>query len=148
MTVTEAPSKARLRLWLKLLKASRRVEGEIREHLRSEHGATLPRFDVMAMLDRYRDGLRMTELAGVLRVSNGNVTGIVDRLVEEGLVERIPVPGDRRAMLVRLTAAGADQFDILAAAHEALIDRLLSDIAPAEAEDLTRRLSAIADKGD
>jgi DNA-binding MarR family transcriptional regulator len=42
----------------------------------------------------------------VLRVSNGNVTGIVDRLAEEGFVERVPVEGDRRANLVRLDAAG------------------------------------------
>jgi len=144
----EPASKARLRLWLKLLKASRRIEGEAREFLRVEHGQTLPRFDVMAMLHRYREGLRMSELAGVLRVSNGNVTGIVDRLVEEGMIEREPVAGDRRAMRVRLTEAGAARFEELAAAHEALIDRLLGDIAPEEAEDLTARLSRIADRGD
>lgn len=144
----EPASKARLRLWLKLLKASRRVEGEVREHLRAEHGATLPRFDVMAMLHRYRDGLRMSELAGVLRVSNGNVTGIVDRLVAEGLIERAPVAGDRRAMRVRLTSAGAAQFERLAKAHEALIDRLLGEVSPAEAAALTESLSQIADRGD
>jgi DNA-binding MarR family transcriptional regulator len=91
-------SKARLRVWLRILKVSRIIERELRERLRVEFDTTLPRFDVMAALHRTDEGLNMSELSGVLRVSNGNVTGIVDRLVADGLIVRVPVVGDRRAM--------------------------------------------------
>ena len=73
-----AASKARLRVWLRILKVSRMIERELRERLRVEFDTTLPRFDVMAALHRAEEGLNMSELSGVLRVSNGNVTGIVD----------------------------------------------------------------------
>ncbi|MCC6008186.1 MAG: MarR family transcriptional regulator [Rhodobacteraceae bacterium] len=133
-------SKQRLRLWLRLLKLSRAVEAELRERLRLEHGSTLPRFDVLAALWRADSGLKMSELSGVLRVSNGNVTGIVDRLVSEGLVERHPVPGDRRAMLVRLTGQGRIQFEAQAIDHEAWVDGLLQGFDPEELDDLGARL--------
>lgn len=140
----EPASKARLRLWLKLLKATRFVEAELRERLRREFDSTLPRFDVMAALQRHPQGLRMTELSGVLRVSNGNVTGIVDRLVEDGLVARAAVPGDRRASRVRLTPEGAELFARQAAAHEGWVNELLSGLAPEEAEAMTARLREAA----
>jgi DNA-binding MarR family transcriptional regulator len=121
-------AKSRLRLWLRLLKLSRHVEGELRENLRQNFNTTLPRFDVMAALERFPDGLKMSELSGVLMVSNGNVTGIIDRLVSDGSVERIPVPGDRRASRVRLTAKGADDFARQAVKHSAWIDRIFEGI--------------------
>ncbi|MEX2519430.1 MAG: MarR family transcriptional regulator [Paracoccaceae bacterium] len=140
-------SKARLRLWLRLLKATRTIEAELRERLRRDHASTLPRFDVMAALSRRPEGLRMSALSGVLRVSNGNVTGIVERLVAEGLVERRAVEGDRRAMLVRLTPVGAAQFAEMAATHEGWIDTLLSGLTAEEAEALSRRLEDVAQSG-
>ena len=97
----EAISKTRLRLWLRLLKLTSGIEGELRRKLRDEHDTTLPRFDVMAALARYPDGLKMSDLSRYLKVSNGNVTGIVDRLVEDGLALRVAVPGDKRANLAR-----------------------------------------------
>lgn len=139
-----AVSKQRLRLWLKILKVSRRVESELREKLRSEFGSTLPRFDVMAALDRSEDGLRMSDLSGVLKVSNGNVTGIIDRLVADGLVERLAVEGDRRAMAVRLTREGREAFCELAGVHEGWVDMLFSSVDARQAADLTNRLDAIA----
>lgn len=140
----ERASKARLRLWLRLLAVTRKVEAELRERLRLDHATTLPRFDVMAALDRHPDGLRMSDLSGVLRVSNGNVTGIVDRLAEEGLVERVPVPGDRRAMLARLTARGRAVFAEQAAQHEAWIDAMFSELGAEEARHYAARLKALA----
>ncbi len=139
-----AASKARLRLWLKLLGRTRAVEGELRDRFRASFATTLPRFDVMAALARHPDGLRMSALSGVLRVSNGNVTGIVDRLVEDGLVARAAVPGDRRASLVRLTAAGREAFARQAEAHEGWVDELLGDFDAGEADALRDRLDATA----
>lgn len=137
-------SKQRLRLWLRILKVSRRVEGELRERLRSEFGSTLPRFDVMAALDRAEDGLRMSDLSGVLKVSNGNVTGIVDRLVADGLVERSAVEGDRRAMAVRLTEQGRSAFRERARVHETWVSEFLQSVDAEEAEILTKQLDIIA----
>lgn len=142
LELTDA-TKTRLRLWLKLLKVTRRVEGELRENLRSEFGSTLPRFDVMAALNRFPKGLKMSELSGVLKVSNGNVTGIVDRLVKDGLVIRSAVPGDRRALVVRLTKRGDEEFLRQAAAHEAWIDTLLSAISVGDAEDIISHFDRI-----
>jgi DNA-binding MarR family transcriptional regulator len=138
-----AQAKTRLRLWLRLLKVSRRIEAELRENLRSEFATTLPRFDVMAALSRFDEGLKMSELSGVLRVSNGNVTGIIDRLVADCIVVRVPVPGDRRASLVRLTNKGRSEFARQAAAHEGWVDQLLSGFTAREAETVSNRLNNV-----
>ncbi|MDF3382867.1 MULTISPECIES: MarR family winged helix-turn-helix transcriptional regulator [Sulfitobacter] len=137
-------AKDRVRLWLRLLKVVRGLEQELRDTLRREHNTTLPRFDVMSALSRHPEGLKMSQLSGVLRVSNGNVTGIADRLSEEGLVERIPVPGDRRAMMLRLTPEGAAQFARQAQAHEDWINEKLRGISSEEARAMAARLQAFA----
>jgi DNA-binding MarR family transcriptional regulator len=117
-------SRERLRLWLRILRASRGMETELRERLRITHGMTLPQFDVLAALAR-RGEITMTELSRQLMVSNGNVTGIIDRLVEDGWVERAARPGDRRSTLVRLTPKGTEDFAAMAAEHETWVDELL-----------------------
>jgi DNA-binding MarR family transcriptional regulator len=145
LTVAERTlAKDRLRLWLRLLKATRLVEGALRERMRAERGTTLPRFDVMAALYRAGEGLRMSDLSGVLMVSNGNVTGIVDRLEAEGLVERAAVAGDRRATRVRLTRAGREAFEDMAEEHEVWVDGLLSGLTPRETEEASRLLEKLA----
>lgn len=125
-------SKQRLRLWLQMLKTTRFIENELREELRLGFQSTLPRFDVMAMLDRTREGLRMSQLSKQLMVSNGNVTGIIDRLVQEGFVMRVQVKGDKRATLVRLTPKGIDKFAEMAAEHERWINQHLTEIDESE----------------
>lgn len=137
-------AKDRVRLWLRLLKVVRGIESELREKLRRDHNTTLPRFDVMSALSRHPEGLKMSQLSGVLRVSNGNVTGIADRLSEEGLVERVPVPGDRRATVLRLTPAGLAEFAGQAQAHEVWIDEMLRGVSPEDARAMADRLQAFA----
>lgn len=132
----EPVSKSRLRLWLRLLKLTSGLEAEVRRRLRDKHDTTLPRFDVMAALARYPDGLKMSELSGYLKVSNGNVTGIVDRLTDEGLTLRVSVPNDRRAQLARLTPKGLKVFEALAQEHEAWIDELLGDLSKQSVAEL------------
>jgi DNA-binding MarR family transcriptional regulator len=145
---TRPDSKSRLRLWLRLLKAQRSIESALRDRLRAEFGSTLPRFDVLAALDRSKDGLRMSELSSVLKVSNGNVTGIIERLVEDGQVERIPVPGDRRAMQVRLTEKGRKNFATMAAAHEGWVSELLAPFERSEAEALCSAFETLNNRLD
>lgn len=143
-----SPSKQRLRLWLNLLRATRKVEAALREEMRQAYGSTLPRFDVLSALDRARDGLLMSELSQRLMVSNGNVTGIIERLVVDGLVERLPVPGDKRATRVRLTAEGARAFAEMAAEHEGWVDQLLAEIDAEEAQFMIDALTRIRREGD
>ena len=139
-----SPSKDRLRLWLRLLRLTRHVDGHLRDKLRVDFKTTLPRFDMMAALSRHPEGLKMSQLSGVLRVSNGNVTGIADRLADEGLVERVPVPGDRRAMTLRLTPAGNVEFARQANAHEGWINEMLSGISAADARAMAAQLIVVA----
>ncbi|MEP3046584.1 MAG: MarR family transcriptional regulator [Roseibium sp.] len=127
-SLPEPMSKTRLRLWLRLLKATSGIESEIRRRLRDNCDTTLPRFDVLSALSRYPDGLKMSEISSLLKVSNGNVTGIVERLVEDGLAQRHAVPGDKRANRVRLTEEGLSVFADLAAKHERWIDELMSGL--------------------
>jgi DNA-binding MarR family transcriptional regulator len=137
-------SKQRLRLWLRLLRAARAIEAELRERLRKEFAITLPQFDVMAALARRPDGMNMTELSRMLMVSNGNVTGIIDRLAAEKLVLRQAPANDRRSFIVRLTPKGAAQFADIAKAHEKWVDELLGDFDAAEAEHLIEMLGGLA----
>lgn len=137
-------SKQRLRLWLRLLRSARAIEAELRERLRTEFAITLPQFDVMAALARAEDGMTMTELSRHLMVSNGNVTGIIDRLVTEKLVLRQAPATDRRSFIVRLTAKGATHFANVAKAHEGWVDELLTDIDAAEAERIIGDLDGLA----
>ncbi len=139
-------SKQRLRLWLRLLHANRRIESVLREKMRAAYGSTLPRFDVMAALARRPEGLRMSDLSAMLKVSNGNVTGIIERLVGEDLVSRLAVEGDRRAMRVQLTEAGRARFAEMAAAHEAWIDEILDTYDAEELEVLVRLLARLGEK--
>jgi DNA-binding MarR family transcriptional regulator len=107
-----------LRLWLRLLTCTQLVEKRVRSGLRTRFSTTLPRFDLMAQLERSPEGLKMNELSRRMMVTGGNVTGITDQLVAEGLVDRVDVAGDRRAYRVRLTAKGRKLFHDMALQHE------------------------------
>lgn len=143
-TPARSLSRQRLRLWLRLLRATRAIEAELRERLRVQFSLTLPQFDVLAALARSDDGITMTELSRMLIVSNGNVTGIVDRLVTDRLVARQPSPNDRRSFLVRLTPKGQAEFATVARAHEQWIDRMLSEFDAAETEAIIGHLDGFA----
>jgi DNA-binding MarR family transcriptional regulator len=129
-----------LRLWLRLLSCTVRIENKIRLRLRREFNTTLPRFDLMAQLERSADGLRMSELSQRLMVSGGNVTGITDQLEREGLVARTACPGDRRAFTVKLTNTGLKRFREMAAQHELWIAELLGGLSRDEKEAMINEL--------
>ena len=125
---------ASLRLWLRLLTCTTMLERQVRERLRERFDITLARFDLMAQLARAPKGLRMSELSRRLMVTGGNVTGLTDQLVAEGLVVRRETPDDRRVYTVRLTGKGRRQFEAMAAEHERWIVDLLA-LVPAEQRD-------------
>lgn len=146
MNKDDSSSKQRLRLWLQLLRTTRSTESELREFLRVEHDTTLPRFDVMAALERAPKGLTMTELSRYLLVSNGNVTTVVDRLVQDGIATREQQANDRRSLRVSLTELGQQQFALMAKAHEAKVNELFDDFSPQDIEQLLQLLKAHSHK--
>ena len=125
-----------LRLWLRLFTCSQLIERAIRVRLRREFNTTLPRFDLLAQLERNPDGLKMGELSQRLMVTGGNITGLTDQLVKEGLVRRQAISGDRRAFAVQLTAKGKRAFDAMASAHEQWVIDLLAGLTVAERRSL------------
>lgn len=148
MSVTQASelpdaSRQRVRVWLRLLKVTKFVEQIVRENLRAEFDTTLPRFDVLAALYRFDEGLKMSELSAALRVSNGNVTGIIERLVSDGMVLRVPVAGDKRATLVRLTRKGHEEFSRMADAHTRWVNEILADLPPEDCEQVIAILDVV-----
>lgn len=123
-------SKPELRLWLRMLSTTKLISQEIRRRLRAEFGATLPQFDLMAQLYREKDGLRLGELSRRTMVTNGNVTGLVERLETDGYVQRVTPDGDRRVTVAKLTEAGMTLFAAMATAHEAWLQDMMADVDP------------------
>lgn len=132
-----------LRLWLRLLSCTNRIEAPLRSRLRERFGGSLPRFDLMAQLDRHPGGLKMGELSQRLMVTGGNVTGLTDRLVAEGLVERHDDPGDRRAYTVRLTPEGRRQFRAMAREHQRWVAGLFEGLDAGTQAELYRLLGML-----
>ena len=134
-----------LRLWLRLLTCTQLIQKQVRTDLREEWGTTLPRFDLMAQLEREPEGMRMNELSRRMMVTGGNITGITDQLEAEGLVERAEVEGDRRAYLVRLTPKGRQQFNAMAQAHEAWIVDAFASLSARDIQTLHALLGKVKD---
>ena len=132
-----------LRLWLRLLTCTNLIEGAIRADLRRDWQSTLPRFDLMAQLYRQPGGVKMGELSRRLMVTGGNVTGIADQLVKEGLVQRETDAQDRRAFLLKLTASGRKYFARMAAQHEGWVVELFSGLTDAERHTLYELLGRL-----
>jgi DNA-binding MarR family transcriptional regulator len=142
-TIARADDHRALRIWLRLLTCTQLIERHVRSRLRGEFGTTLPRFDLMAQLERHPEGLKMNELSRLLMVTGGNVTAIVDQLENEGLVERMDEPADRRAFRIRLTRAGEKSFAEMARAHEEWVVELLAGMTRREQDELLRLLAKV-----
>lgn len=144
----EPNSKQRLRLWLRLLSCANLVERDLRVRFREHFESTLPRFDVLAMLERAGDGITMGELSRRLMVSNGNVTGLVDRLERQGLIRRWPSPEDSRVWLVALTDRGRAAFETMAAEHERWVDAAFDCLSGEEVDTLLSLLTRVKQFND
>ena len=130
-----------LRLWLRLLTCTTLIEGEVRRRLREQFDVTLPLFDLMAQLDKAPGGMMLSALSRRMMVSNGNLTGLVDRLVASGHIARTVSPTDRRAMVISLTEAGRTEFQAMAAQHEHWIADLFGDLSAKDRGELMRLLA-------
>src|SRR5262245_66280083 len=142
-TIARADDHRALRIWLRLLTCTQLIERRVRSGLREQFGTTLPRFDLMAQLERHPEGLKMNELSRLLMVTGGNVTAIVDQLEKEGQVERLDEPADRRAFRIRLTRSGERSFGEMARAHEQWVVELLSGLSRREHDELLKLLAKL-----
>ena len=115
-----------VRVWMRMQSCTIAIEKEIQRRL-GLRGMTLPRFDVLAALDRHQQ-LTMGQLSKTLLVSNGNVTALVRKLVQEGLIEMTKLPEDRRTSIVKLTPEGQQLYSRLSSAHQDWIDDMLSGL--------------------
>ena len=132
-----------LRIWLRLLTCTQLIERRVRSGLREEFGTTLPRFDLMAQLERHPGGLKMNELSRMLMVTGGNITAIVDQLEKEGQVERLDDSADRRVFRIRLTRSGEKSFLEMARAHEQWVVELLAGLTRKEHDELLKLLAKL-----
>ena len=142
-TIARAGDHRALRVWLRLLTCTQLIERRVRSRLRARFATTLPRFDLMAQLERHAEGLKMSELSRLLMVTGGNVTAIVDQLEKEGLVERLEEPADRRAFRISLTRAGEKSFAEMARAHEAWVVELLAGMSRRDQDELLKLLAKL-----
>jgi DNA-binding MarR family transcriptional regulator len=136
-------TKLELKVWLRLLTCTTLIEREVRQKLRERFDTTIARFDLLSQLDRAPKGVTMGELSSRLMVTNGNVTGLTDALLREGLVSRAPEPGDRRSLRIRLTHAGKQFFDAMTPVHERWIDGLMTGLTRAEMAHLLELLGKL-----
>ena len=134
---------AALKLWLRMLASTTHIEAEIRRRLRDRFDISLARFDYMAQLYRYRDGLKMRDLSRYLMVTGGNVTGLTDDLERDGMVAREGSPTDRRAWIVRLTPKGRRQFETMAQEHEGWILELFGGLDAKTVQQLYQQLGQL-----
>ncbi len=132
-----------LRVWLRLLACSVKVESLLSLRLRKEFKISLPRFDALAQLERFPNGLTMSDLSRRLMVSNGAITGLVDRLMAEGMVQRQGDPDDRRSVFVRLTRKGRESFLRMARRHEEWVVSILGDLSAEAQSELLQNLTLL-----
>ena len=132
-----------LRLWLRMISCSMRMESILSQRLRKEFKTSMARFDVLAQLERFPDGLTMTDLSRRLIVSNGAITGMVDKLMQGGLVVRAYDPADRRSVIVRLTRKGRESFLRMAQRHEEWVVSILGDLSTEAQSELLQNLTLL-----
>ena len=135
-----------LRLWLRIVSCSQMVEQEIRTMLRDKFDTTLPRFELLSALDRVPDGLSMGELSSWLMVTKGNVTGIAERLSEDGFIKRNPTPTDRRSFCVTLTPKGKKAYKEMEEQYESLLDKLFSGVSLDDSDMFTGVLAKVKEE--
>jgi DNA-binding MarR family transcriptional regulator len=142
-SATHQADKLELRVWLRLLACTNLIEAEVRTRLRESFSTTLPRFDLLAQLERAPEGLSMTALSSHLMVTGANVTALVDSLARDGLVQRVPHPSDRRSQVIRLTAKGRRFFNRMAPVQEQWIDEMMAGLEREEMAELFHLLGRL-----
>ena len=140
----DGASKHSLRAWLYLLKCSKELDQIMSDRLRRYYNSSLSRFDVLAHLDQAgNEGLGISVLAGNLLASKGNITRLLDRMEQDGLIIRHRQTTDKRIHTIRLTEKGAELFNRMAPDHERWTHEILNVLDTNEQEELVRLLKTV-----
>jgi DNA-binding MarR family transcriptional regulator len=134
------------RLWLQLLSLHGELFGSLNSILSTDFGLSLAKFDVLAQLDRYPDGLALGQLSQNLKVSGGNVSGLVQRLLADELISKEMSSEDRRSFIVRLTSKGEALFRKAADVHKKHLSKRLENVSAEELETALTVLRSVSSK--
>ncbi len=132
-----------VRVLVRLLSCSTTIEKRLRRRFVDQFNTTLPRFDVLATLDRFPDGISMGDLSNALLVSNGNVTVVVKQLEADGFVRSNVAENDRRRFIVMLTPQGREHFRMLVEAHNGWIERMFEGMPEGDLKQLFALLAKL-----
>ena len=132
-TVPRAEASEPHRVWFRFMRLHQRMLLQKTARIR-ELGLSIPQFDLLSTLSE-GEGISQSELADRLYVTKGNVSGLVDRLVQAGLVERRAIAGDRRSYAMHLTPEGRRLAEAGIAAQR---DFVASTLGKLEANDLAQ----------
>jgi len=120
---------------------SRRLARESAEKL----GVTPTQLNVLKLLDEIGD-LSMSSISTRLGARNSTVTGIVDRMEAEGLVERVRSPDDRRVYQIRLSARGAKIARAVSITPWELLHEAVAELSATDKDHLLRILGKLAER--
>lgn len=138
--------KVEARIWIQILSLESAIFSELNGALSREYGLSVAKFEFLAQVDRYPDGISLGTISSNLRVTSGNVSGLVRRLEAEGLISRKPSLRDRRSFIVRFTPKGKTLFHKANALHAATLASCLKPIAAGELEDYLKALKSLVQK--
>jgi DNA-binding MarR family transcriptional regulator len=143
-----APRDARLAPWRAFVRAHAHVSRRMDEDLRTEHGLSLQEYVALLILVESPDRrLRMGRLADSLALSKSGATRLIDRLVDDGLVDRVTCASDLRGAEAALTDAGVDRLRKAAPTHlRGIAEYFLSGIEGGELEVIERTMLGVADR--
>lgn len=131
-------SPSRTRVWFRMIRLHQALYSEVATRLRVV-GLSVPQFDVLSTLTE-REGMSQRELAERLYVTKGNVSGLIDRLVEAKLVERRSIPEDRRSHALYLTTEGVRLAKLGIETHQRFMDETLGKLPSDDIATLDRIL--------
>jgi DNA-binding MarR family transcriptional regulator len=138
--ITQDRSKVETRIWLQILSLESRIFGRLNRALSKAHGLSVAKFEFLAQVERYPEGITLGKVSENLKVTSGNVSGLVRRLLADGLITKKMSQEDRRSFIVRFTPKGKKLFDKANALHADTLEKCFSDIP---LEGLERSLSAL-----
>lgn len=142
----DSDNRDKMRLWLRLLTCTTMIDTELRRLFRETFNFTVPRFDILAQLEREPGGLVQGELSKRLMVSQANVTPIIERLIADGFVTRRPSNLDRRIQIICLTVEGRQKFRRMAKKLSVWLADLMEGFPEEEMEELGNKLTLLKRK--
>jgi DNA-binding MarR family transcriptional regulator len=140
----EGTRNAETQVWHALLAIHGSVFSRLSRALSREFGITLAKYDVLAQLYRVPEGLTQSDLSRQLKVTGGNVTGLVRRLISDGLISRETSASDRRAFVVQLTGKGRSVYLSARERHDALLAGFFDAVAPDRLTEIRTMLDQLS----